>query len=221
MKKLRIIKVLRKDIQDSIRPMCSMTAICGGVYLLLWILFTFIFGSGSGVNERKDYFWIIAAIFSALTPGTVYGYLNHESGKTAYLLLPASPAEKVIVMTVLSIFIYPVVCILILGSLDSLLTAVGGYFGSMWPELAGAGQRYLLLILLSSIFMFGNLQFKSGRIGKSAILTFTSFLLWGLVKRYSSDIFPVDSVQQELLYVSPPLLWFATYRKLIRNGPIS
>jgi len=211
---LRAVKVLRKDIQDSIVPICSTTAVCAGVYFLLWVLFTFVFSSGCSVDERKDYFWMLATLFSALAPGTAYGYLNDEKGRYQYLLLPASRIEKTAAMISLSVILYPAAYILVQGAIDSLLSSAGGYSGSIWPEIFKTGQRYLLLIFIASIFLFGHLQFKSRKFGKSAIITFSAILIWGIAKRHLPTSISADAIGQSILIMTAPLLWLLTYKKL-------
>lgn len=216
----RFFKVLRKDCADSIRPVSSSAAIVLGIYLLLWILFTFVFGSGCSVEERKDYFWILVAVFCALAPGTAYSHVKDESGRTGYLLLPASKTEKYSVMVILSVFLYPAGYLLVQWGTDSFLTLVGtpgcGYWGSLRPELSGAGDKYLLMVLLSSIFLVGNVLFKNRSVGKTLILTLLCFLSWSYFKRHVPEPFPAEAVGKALLWVLPPVLWTAGYGIVFR-----
>lgn len=210
----RILKVLRKDTCDSVRLVFSLVSIFIGIYLLLWVLFTFVFGSGCSVEERRDYFWVLASVFCMLLPGTAYGHLKDEKGRLEYLLLPASKWVKYSVMVFLSVFMYPAVFLLVQGTVDTILMFVGGYSGSIWLELKGGVENCLLLILLASSFLLGNIVFERRRVGRTLLTVFSLFLLWNLVKRHYGGGFPADNLRRAILYALPPVMWWAGYWKL-------
>jgi len=212
-----VLKVLRKDISDSVRPVFSLVSIFIGIYLLLWVLFTFVFGSGCGVEERLDYFWILASVFCMLLPGTAYGHLKDEKGRAEYLLLPASKRGKYSMMVFLSVFMYPAVFLLAQGTVDTVLTFFGGYSGSIWRDITGGMESCLLLILLSSSFLLGNIVFERRRVGRTLLTVFSLFLLWNLVKRQIAGYSSLDEVRKGVLYALPPVMWWTGYRILFHR----
>lgn len=181
-------KIVVKDWKDGYADVTVTGCIFLGVYFLLWVLNTVVFGVANGVEERNAQFWIMVSLFSVLMPGTVYGEVNDRNAGIGYALLPASVLAKYLVMLLLCLVVYPALFILFLTLTDSVLALLGnsnvGYTGSFWLQVLELDDGYLKIMMCCSFFVYGNLLFHTKKRGKTLIVVMALFLLWGIVKRY-------------------------------------
>ena len=144
-------------------------------------------------------------------------------------MLPATVGEKFFSMMIYCSIVTPVLCFAGCIIMDYLmfLMPFGGFNDVIILPVLGFGKEYLLMILflliVSAVFMFGNMVFKKRKAGKTVAWVFlVVFVLTILIRLVFGIWLSIDEITFEKFPIAPYLIlaaiafgfYFGTYRKL-------
>lgn len=227
----RFGQVLAKDGKDYFRSF--------GISLIVWCCLPILFWVAglvldTNVGNGTRFSLIGSYVFTALmfVPSKVYGRANQSREGVSYAMLPATNAEKFFSMLFYCAIVTPLIVGLGSWAVDSLLTALP--FGS-FDGYVTLPKRYLLQILvtvvcyvlmLSSLFLFGNMVFKKRKAGKTLawamlisfvlVLILQLFHFWDFFGRVVNtlDVNTVIWAMDAFVLIIAIVFIFLTYRKV-------
>lgn len=210
------------DLRQMWRRHSKAALLIGGSIAMLyivWVLFSLLFTQQwtTPSIEVRTAFLVVAFTILELYQARTYGYLTEKQAGSAWLLIPASRAEKFVSMLLMTLVVIPVLFTVVYFGIDGLLSLVDPTYGqsliggisSSWPRmletLAEADAEFPVrmdsapFILLTFIgyccnfmyFLLCGLCFKKNKIGYGIVIIFgvTTALsfLMGLITVYAAS----------------------------------
>lgn len=174
----RFGQVLAKDWKDYFRNFGISLIVWSCIPILFWVT-TLIFDVNMGADGRIAV--IASLVYSVLmfAPSKVYGKANLSRDGVSFATLPATNAEKFFSMLIYCSILTPILVGLGSWAVDTLLALLpfGGFEGFVALPKSRLGSILVTIacsvMLVSSIFMFGNMVFKKRKAGKT--------IAWGML----------------------------------------
>lgn len=227
----RFGQVLAKDWKDYFRNFGISLIVWSCIPILFWIA-TMIFDTDMGVEGRIAL--IASLVFSVLifVPSKVYGKANQSRDGVSFAILPATNAEKFFSMLIYCSVLTPIIVGLGSWAIDTLLTLLpfGGFEEFVMLPKSHLGMQLLsigsAILLMSSIFVFGNMVFKKRKAGKtiawSMLIMFVITMLfqvlnvWTVLDRWFESLGNNGLlwVYIGICLVFAILFYYLTYRKI-------
>ena len=224
----RFIDILKKEWSEYFRAYGISLIVWSCIPVLLWIT-TLVFGNQFDADSRGVF--VCWFVFMAMmnVPEKVYGKVNLQREGVAYSMLPATAGEKFFSMMIYCSIVTPALAFAGCMLMDFLmyLMPFGGFNDVIILPVLGFGKEYLLMILflliVSAMFMFGNMVFKKRKAGKTVAWVFLAlFVLTILIRLVFGIWLSIDEITFEKFPVAPYLIlaaiafgfYFGTYRKI-------
>ena len=168
--------VLAKDWKDYFRNFGISLIVWSCIPILFWVT-TLIFDVNMGADGRIAV--IASLVYSVLmfVPSKVYGKANLSRDGVNFATLPATNAEKFFSMLFYCSILTPIIVGLGSWAVDTLLALLpfGGFYEFVVLPKSHLGMQLATIacsvLLVSSIFMFGNMIFKKRKAGKTIAWT--------------------------------------------------
>ena len=224
----RFIDILKKEWSEYFRAYGISLIVWSCIPVLLWIA-TLVFDIQIDANSRGGFAGMMVFLAMMNVPEKVYGKVNLQREGVAYSMLPATAGEKFFSMMIYCSIVTPVLCFAGCMLMDFLmyLMPFGGFNDVIILPVLGFGKEYLLMILflliVSAMFMFGNMVFKKRKAGKTVAWVFLAlFVLTILIRLVFGIWLSIDEITFEKFPVAPYLIlaafafgfYFGTYRKI-------
>lgn len=224
----RFIDILKKEWSEYFRAYGISLIVWSCIPVLLWIA-TLVFDIQIDANSRGGFAGMMVFLAMMNVPEKVYGKVNLQREGVAYSMLPATAGEKFFSMMIYCSIVTPVLCFAGCMLMDFLmyLMPFGGFIDVIILPVLGFGKEYLLMILflliVSAMFMFGNMVFKKRKAGKTVAWVFLAlFVLTILIRLVFGIWLSIDEITFEKFPVAPYLIlaaiafgfYFGTYRKI-------
>lgn len=227
----RFGQVLAKDWKNYFRSFGISLIVWSCIPVLFWIA-TLIFDTDMGVEGRI--ILIASLVFSVLmfVPSKVYGNANLSRNGVSFAILPATNAEKFFSMLIYCSILTPIIVGLGSWAIDTLLTLLpfGGFEEFVMLPKSHLGMLILTIgsaiLLMSSIFVFGNMVFKKRKAGKTIawtmLIMFVITMLFQVLNIWNAlDNWFMSLSSNGLLWVYigiclvfAILFYYLTYRKI-------
>lgn len=227
----RFSQVLAKDWKNYFRNFGISLIVWSCIPVLFWIA-TLIFDTNMEAAGRIAL--IASLVFSVLifVPSKVYGKANLSRDGVSFAILPATNAEKFFSMVIYCSILTPIFVGLGSWAVDTLLALLpfGGFTGFVMLPKSHLGMQLLTIacsiLLISSIFVFGNLFFKKRKTGKTIAWTmlivfviamlFQVFNVWNLLDTWFASLSTNTNlwVNIGICLVFAIVFYFLTYRKI-------
>lgn len=164
----RFVDILKKEWSEYFRAYGISLIVWSCIPVLLWIA-TLVFDIQIDANSRGGFAGMMVFLAMMNVPEKVYGKVNLQREGVAYSMLPATAGEKFFSMMIYCSIVTPVLCFAGCMLMDFLMYLIpfGGFNDVIILPVLGFGKEYLLMILflliVSAMFMFGNMVFKNAR----------------------------------------------------------
>lgn len=184
----RFVDILKKEWSEYFRAYGISLIVWVCIPVLMWIT-TLIFGNVVDAGTRASFIFCFILLAMMNVPEKVYGKVNLQREGVAYSMLPATTGEKFFSMMIYCSIVTPVLCFAGCLIMDYLmfLMPFGGFNDVIILPVLGFGEEYLLMILLllivSAVFMFGNMIFKKRKAGKTVAWTFLILFALAMIIR--------------------------------------
>ena len=224
----RFIDILKKEWSEYFRAYGISLIVWVCIPVLLWIT-TLIFGNVVEAGTRAAFIFCFILLAMMNVPEKVYGKVNLQREGVAYSMLPATSGEKFFSMMIYCSIVTPVLCFAGCLIMDYLmfLMPFGGFNDVIILPVLGLGEEYLLMVLLllivSAVFMFGNMVFKKRKAGKTVAWIFLiGFVLVNVISLIFDNLVSIDfeilqgnewTVNLVLAMIAAGF-YFGTYRKI-------
>lgn len=224
----RFVDILKKEWSEYFRAYGISLIVWSCIPVLLWIA-TLVFDIQIDANSRGGFAGMMVFLAMMNVPEKVYGKVNLQREGVPYSMLPATAGEKFFSMMIYCSIVTPVLCFAGCMLMDFLmyLMPFGGFNDVIILPVLGFGKEYLLMILflliVSAMFMFGNMVFKKRKAGKTVAWTFlVLFVLTILIRLVFGIWLSIDEITFEKFPIAPYLIlaaiafgfYFGTYRKI-------
>lgn len=174
----RFGQVVAKDWRNYFRNFGISLIVWCSLPVLVWIA-TLAMDIDMTADDRSPFIFILFFAVLMFAPSKVYGKANLSREGVSFAMLPATSAEKFFSMLLYCTILTPLIVGLGSWAVDSLLALLP--FGGFVGYVALPKDRFVLLVvaitcmvlLTSSIFMFGNMVFKKRKAGKT--------IAWGML----------------------------------------
>jgi hypothetical protein len=228
----RFAQVLVKDWKNYFRNFGISLIVWSCIPILFWIV-TLIFDIKMDNDTRASI--IAGLVFSVLlfVPSKVYGKANLSREGVSFAMLPATNLEKFLSMVLYCSVLTPLIVGLGSWAIDSLLTLLpfGGFIEYEALPKSKLGLFIITvacaIILISSIFLLGNMVFKKRKAGKTLawgmliIFAVTMILqLFGFFEKYIRWELDLTSpviliwLNDTFMFVMAIVFYILTYRKI-------
>ncbi|MCK5155259.1 MAG: hypothetical protein KAQ69_02425 [Spirochaetales bacterium] len=186
---MKLLYLLRKDILESRKGM-MIYALTLFLIMLLPSLLTHIFDDPSSSNLATFYSsYFINFLFIGGFIITSLSFREDLYGKATqhnWLMLPASPLEKLSVKVLYSALLYPVVLLLFITASSLVIESINGMiFGRHFPFFNPVQGSYWKLIAIyivtQSIFLLGAAYFRKASFIKTVLMLNVLVLVIGLI----------------------------------------
>ena len=224
----RFIDILKKEWSEYFRAYGISLIVWSCIPVLLWIA-TLVFDIQIDANSRGGFAGMMVFLAMMNVPEKVYGKVNLQREGVAYSMLPATAGEKFFSMMIYCSIVTPVLCFAGCMLMDFLmyLMPFGGFNDVIILPVLGLGEEYLLMVLLllivSAVFMFGNMVFKKRKAGKTVAWIFLiGFVLVNVISLIFDNLVSIDfeillgnewTVNLVLAMIAAGF-YFGTYRKI-------
>ena len=224
----RFVDILKKEWSEYFRAYGISLIVWVCIPVLLWIT-TLIFGNVVEAGTRAAFIFCFILLAMMNVPEKVYGKVNLQREGVAYSMLPATSGEKFFSMMIYCSIVTPVLCFAGCLIMDYLmfLMPFGGFNDVIILPVLGLGEEYLLMVLLllivSAVFMFGNMVFKKRKAGKTVAWIFLIvFVLVNVISLIFNDLVSIDFeilsndewIINLVLAMIAAGFYFGTYRKI-------
>ena len=227
----RFGQVLAKDWKDYFRNFGISLIVWSSIPVLGWIT-TLIFDFDMDVDPRIA--TIACLVYSVLffVPSKVYGKANLSRDGVSFATLPATHAEKFFSMLFYCSVLTPILVGLGSWAVDTLLTLLpfGGFEEFVALPKSHLGLQLITIactgMLLSSIFLFGNMIFKKRKTGKtiawSLLIIFVVTMVlqlcnfWEAIVRWEINLKPgvLPWISNAFMLFLAIVFYILTYRKI-------
>lgn len=224
----RFVDILKKEWSEYFRAYGISLIVWSCIPVLLWIA-TLVFDIQIDANSRGWFAGMMVFLAMMNVPEKVYGKVNLQREGVAYSMLPATAGEKFFSMMIYCSIVTPVLCFAGCMLMDFLmyLMPFGGFNDVIILPVLGFGKEYLLMILflliVSAVFMFGNMVFKKRKAGKTVAWIFLiGFVLVNVISLIFDNLVSIDfeilpgnewTVNLVLAMIAAGF-YFGTYRKI-------
>ena len=224
----RFFEILKKEWGEYFCAYGISLIVCSCIPVALWIT-TLVFQNEIDPNSREAFISSIMFLSMMIVPSKVYGNVNLQREGVAYSMLPATAGEKFFSMMIYCSIVTPVLCFAGCLIMDYLmfLMPFGGFNDVIILPVLGLGEEYLLMVLLllivSAVFMFGNMVFKKRKAGKTVAWIFLiGFVLVNVISLIFDNLVSIDfeilpgnewTVNLVLAMIAAGF-YFGTYRKI-------
>ena len=226
----RFGQVLAKDWKNYFRN-CGISLIALiGLPVFVWIA-ALILDVDIYADSRSPILICIIVGALLLIPSKVYGKANLSREGVDFAMLPATNLEKFFSMLLYCSILTPLIAGLGSWAVDSLLALMpfGGFKGYCINEFYDIGSAIISFIsfflLISSIFLFGNMVFKKRKAGKTIawgvlIIFVLSMILqlFGFWKAFGyweiNTELPLAYLNAAFMFVVSIVFYYLTYRKI-------
>ena len=222
----RFVDILKKEWSEYFRAYGISLIVWSCIPVLLWIA-TLVFGNQIDADSRVGFAWLIVLLAMMNVSEKVYGKVNLQREGVAYSMLPATAGEKFFSMMIYCSIVTPALVFAGCMLMDFLmyLMPFGGFVGTIaFPsDFWGIIFIVLSMLIVSSVFMFGNMIFKKRKAGKTVAWVFlVVFVLTILIRLVFGIWLSIDEITFEKFPIAPYLIlaaiafgfYFGTYRKL-------
>lgn len=224
----RFVDILKKEWNEYFRAYGISLIVWSCLPVAFWIT-TLVFQNEieAGIRLLLISFFVFLSVMNV--PSKVYGNVNLQRDGVAYSMLPATTSEKFFSMMIYCSIVTPVLTFIGCLLVDFLmfLMPFGGFEEAIVLPAFGHGNVYLLavqfVLIVSSVFMFGNMVFKKRKAGKTVAWTFLIlFALTVLIRLVFGIWLSIDNFTFERCKWVPSAIlalialgfYFGTYRKL-------
>ena len=224
----RFVDILKKEWSEYFRAYGISLIVWACIPVLLWIT-SLVFQNEIDPDTREAFIFSIMFFAMMNVPSKVYGNVNLQREGVAYSMLPATAGEKFFSMMIYCSIVTPVLCFAGCLIMDYLmfLMPFGGFNDVIILPVLGLGEEYLLMVLLllivSAVFMFGNMVFKKRKAGKTVAWIFLiGFVLVNVISLIFDNLVSIDfeilpgnewTVNLVLAMIAAGF-YFGTYRKI-------
>ena len=224
----RFFEILKKEWGEYFRAYGISLIVCSCIPVALWIT-SLVFQNEIDHDTREAFIYSIMFLSMMTVPSKVYGNVNLQREGVAYSMLPATAGEKFFSMMIYCSIVTPVLCFAGCMLMDFLmyLMPFGGFNDVIILPVLGLGEEYLLMVLLllivSAVFMFGNMVFKKRKAGKTVAWIFLiGFVLVNVISLIFDNLVSIDfeillgnewTVNLVLAMIAAGF-YFGTYRKI-------
>lgn len=170
----RLGSLFQKEMKEYVHKYAASTLTIICCYLGYWVI-CMAFGRQAQAEERFYFFAFAVVWYILLLPFKLYGDVNDKKLGPNYALLPASTTEKFSSMMISSVVVYPALFTIVMLLFDGLLSVLSfgrTFTGTMftaeffsWDNI----KNYFDILLLQSVFMYGNLLFRKHKISKTIL----------------------------------------------------
>ena len=186
---MKLLYLLRKDILESRKGML-IYALTLFMLMLLPSILTMIFG-GSSYSELATYYsnYFVSFLFVGGFIITSLSFREDMYGKSTqhnWLMLPASPLEKLSVKVIFSAILYPILLLLFISASSLIIEGVNTlFFGKHYlvfnPVQPFYWKMILIYIVTQSIFLMGAAYFRKASFVKTILMSNLLSLVIGLI----------------------------------------
>ena len=168
--------ILKKDLKCYFSKYATFELALLAAYLLYYIIHAIFGNVPINYPDRLKTAILFVMIISFIAPFKLYGDTNDSKLGISYIMLPASVFEKFLSML---LYVVPFTTILFAASifgLDALLSFIpisNGFEGTFFNADVFSGTNiefFLSIMLMQSIFFFGNVYFQKHKISKTIFL---------------------------------------------------
>ena len=222
----RFGQVLAKDWKDYFRDFGISLIVWSCIPVLFWIV-TLIFGFDMDNDSRTGIIACLMFLALLFVPAKVYGKANLSREGVSFATLPATHSEKFFSMVLYCSILTPLIVGLGSWAIDSLLYMLPfGGFSNSFLLLPTDHEGVILLVtiacyvlLVSSIFMFGNMIFKKGKTGKTIAWTLLIVFvihIWRAIINWeiSINLNALPWIEDGVMLVFAVALYYLTYRRI-------
>ena len=221
--------VLAKDWKDYFRNFGISLIVWSCIPILFWVT-TLIFDVNMGADGRIAV--IASLVYSVLmfVPSKVYGKANLSRDGVNFATLPATNAEKFFSMLFYCSILTPIIVGLGSWAVDTLLALLpfGGFYEFVVLPKSHLGMQLATIacsvLLVSSIFMFGNMIFKKRKAGKTIawtmliVFVITMILqlchFWEAFARWDVNSTTFVWISNGFMFVIAIVFYIFTYRRI-------
>ena len=222
-------QVLAKDWKDYFRNFGISLIVWSCIPVLFWVT-TLIFDINMGADGRIAV--IASLVYSVLmfVPSKVYGKANLSRDGVSFASLPATNAEKFFSMVFYCSILTPIIVGLGSWAVDTLLALLpfGGFYELVVLPKSHLGMQLATIacsvLLVSSIFMFGNMVFKKRKAGKTIawtmliVFVITMILqlchFWEAFARWDVNSITFIWINNGFMFVLAVVFYYLTYRRI-------
>ena len=154
------------------------------ILYVIWVLFSLIFTqswNAPGVEVRSTLL-LVAFTILELYQARTYGYLTDPREGAEWLMVPASRAEKFVSMILMTLFVIPVLFLVVFFTLDGLFALVDPTYGK--ALIVGFWEAYRKIFDMASISGQSPVTFSTGALVYLSVVGFFCnylyFLLCGI-----------------------------------------
>lgn len=222
----RFVDILKKEWSEYFRAYGISLIVWSCIPVLLWIA-TLVFGNQIDADSRGVFVCWIVFLAMMNVPEKVYGKVNLQREGVAYSMLPATAGEKFFSMMIYCSIVTPALVFAGCMLMDFLmyLMPFGGFVGTIaFPsDFGGIIFIVLSMLIVSSVFMFGNMIFKKRKAGKTVAWIFLIvFVLVNVISLIFNDLVSVDFeiqlIDEWVINLTLAMIaagfYFGTYRKI-------
>ncbi len=181
----RFVTYFKYDLVQMWRNHSKAAILIGGsiaILYVVWVMFSLIFTRewiAPPIEARVVVFYI-AFIILQLYQTRTYGYLTEKKAGSAWLMIPASRAEKFVSMLVITLIVIPILFVAVYLILDGFLSLVDPTFGK--ALVTGASGVYKdFMKFMQSVDTQSPLLFQPGTFAYLSIVSFFCNFLYFLL----------------------------------------
>lgn len=245
----RLGLLLQKDLGEYYFRFKSKIAtifiVYAGIMLYTWVS-GLIFGeSVMDMGTRLFIITLLTIVATISAPSVLYGHINHKLRGIDYAMLPASSLEKFFTMILMTTIFTPILCTFSLLTIDTILSflplnseVVANIFtfdlstlslfrdmNNLMPSTSvgfWVNDSISELIILSSIFLLGNIIFKRSKISRTILTIILWMILIIVAISVIKAIYTSDSASLEYYnlgyFFGYIISWFENASSFIRVG---
>ncbi len=205
----RMLLLLRRDIFSGYKNIAIVIAAIAAILITLDILNFTLFNGGSDPEHHISTFATILFIGGFIATSSIFKEIHKQESAQSYIMLPASPLEKVIsrilisnvgwlVLTLLWYSVYSFVS----AGITELLA--GQHHPMFNPFRGNMFLMYAHYIVLQSVFLVGAICFRKGHLFKTLLTLFIVGVFFSIIAMlavriifapYFTGFFAVDQTQ--------------------------
>ncbi len=212
------LRIVRLDLATTFRSTFPSAVVLLASYTGLYMIAALLTGKGLSVPDRNVIIFLHCLLLSITVPSSAFGSVNGDRNSLLGILLPVSRGVKFLSMILAGSLVAPAALFLSLHCCDLILSVCFGHRAAISAGAAEAAEDFLMLPLVQSVFVYGNIVFRKRKIlYPIALLCIVLGVLAGV--SYIPD--PTEGALQAaitmaLLYILPVGMYLLAYTKFIK-----
>ncbi len=156
--------LIRLDCIKAFRQTYHISAMMTAAYIAVTIVTSCIFGKEITITDRYVIIFMMSLVYMVYIPSAAYEYINSDRNSLMGILLPVSRRMKFISMISVGSILLPSVLLTLLHLSDILVYRIILHDKSYTSDILRIVNDFTSLIMLQSVFVFGNIVLKKHKI---------------------------------------------------------